>query len=712
MKKVRIIKWAGLVLALALVLPMILVLTAGDFKKPPSFEKAKASYKESEALLLDRHGRVIHQMRIDAQGRRLEWVDLQSISPALIRAVLYVEDRRFYRHSGVDWPGIFFSVLKKPLSSRTRGASTITMQLVPLLDKKQKAPGTKRTLIQKWNQMRAAQALEKAWSKTQILEAYLNLVSYRSELQGIAAASRGLFLKEPSGLTDAESIILASLIASPNAPAERIVNRACYFGRSLSTQTDCQAIKALGNIRLQSPYPIKPAISIAPQVAQMLLKEDEARVVSTLDGKLQSFALETLNHYLADLKEGHVSDGSILVVDNRSGDILAYVGNSGQTSTALWVDGIIAKRQAGSTLKPFLYELAMEKGFLTPASLLEDSPLQVTTSTGLYVPQNYDDGFRGLVSARIALSASLNIPAVRTLLLVGLNPFWDRLRHLGLLSLSEEAEYYGYSLALGSADITLLELTNAYRTLANGGKFSPLRIRLGQKVGRPKPAMDKRAAFLISDILSDRGARSTTFGLENPLATRFWTAAKTGTSKDMRDNWCLGYSEKYTVGVWLGNFSGEPMRNVSGVSGAAPIWLALMNYLHANQPSNSPNPPVGVTLTRVTFHQEVEPPREEYFIGGTEPVFQVRAGSPFQKPQIISPVDEMLIHIDPEIPEDLQRVLFQFRPQAPRVQWMINGRKTGIFDPFFLWKPERGNYVLSIIDPENRVVDSVQFMVK
>ena len=164
----------------------------------------------------------------------------------------------------------------------------------------------------------------------------------------------------------------------------------------------------------------------------MLLKGDEAQVVSTLDGRLQQFALETLNHYLADLKEGHVSDGSVLVVDNRSGEILAYVGNSGQTSSALWVDGITAKRQAGSTLKPFLYELALEKGLLTPASLLEDSPLQVTTSTGLYVPQNYDEVFRGLVSARTALSASLNIPAVRTLLLVGLNPFWDRLRQLGL----------------------------------------------------------------------------------------------------------------------------------------------------------------------------------------------------------------------------------------------------------------------------------------
>ena len=259
MKKVRIIKWAGLVLALALVLPVILVLTAGDSKKPPSFQKVKASYKESEALLLDRHGRVIHQMRIDARGRRLEWVDLQSISPALIRAVLYVEDRRFYRHSGVDWPGIFSSVLKRPSLHEHGGPVRLPCSLCPCSIKRQKAPGAKRTLIQKWNQMRAAQALEKAWSKTQILEAYLNLISYRSELQGIAAASRGLFLKEPGGLTDAESLILASLIASPNAPAEHIVNRACFFGKSMATQTDCQAIKALGDIRLQSPYPIKPA---------------------------------------------------------------------------------------------------------------------------------------------------------------------------------------------------------------------------------------------------------------------------------------------------------------------------------------------------------------------------------------------------------------------------------------------------------------------
>lgn len=708
------LKQAGIPFAFVLfILSLLPVLFAsGNSTKPPSFAKVKSEYKKSDVLLLDRHGEVIHELRIDENGRRLEWINFKDISPAFINAVIQVEDKRFFRHHGADWYALTASAFQNITSRKLRGASTITMQTASILDKKLKPRGSRRGLGQKWKQILAGRALEKAWSKEEILEAYVNLISYRGELQGISAASRGLFNKEPSGLDEAESLLLASLITSPNASVNMIVKRACLSGNAMHLQNITERIRILAAERLGSSYYVRPAAAIAPHVAHMLLKDSQTNIVSTIDGKLQKFAYETLNHYLKLLKDSNVSDGAILVVDNKTGEILAYVGNSGRSSSASWVDGINAKRQAGSTLKPFLYELAIEKGLLTAASILEDSPLHVTTPTGLYVPQNYDNIFRGPVSARTALSASMNIPAVRTLLLVGLNPFVERLKKLGFESLTEEAEYYGYSIALGSADITLYELVNAYRTFADNGKWTGLKLKPDDKVKKPVQALDRDAVFIVSHILSDREARSATFGLENPLSTRFWTAVKTGTSKDMRDNWCIGYSRRFTVGVWVGNFSGEPMRDVSGVSGAAPIWLEIMNYLHAAMPSHPPKPPKGVVFTKVSFHHGMETSREDCFIKGTEPVVEVRLNTSQQKPHIVYPTDEMFISIDPEIPDELQRVPFRFQPSTRQYEWVLNDKKTGISNPLFLWKPERGRYELSIVDKQNRVLDSVGFVVR
>ncbi|MCU0605814.1 MAG: penicillin-binding transpeptidase domain-containing protein, partial [Desulfobacterales bacterium] len=264
----------------------------------------------------------------------------------------------------------------------------------------------------------------------------------------------------------------------------------------------------------------------------------------------------------------------------------AYAGITGDPGRSRFVDGVAARRQAGSALKPFLYALAFDRRILTAASLLDDSPLDLAVTTGIYRPQNYDRGFQGAVTVRTALAASLNIPAVRALELTGVDPFLDVLRELGIRELSESGDFYGPALALGSADVSLWELVNAYRTLANHGIRGELALTAGAApAGPPRRVFSAQAAFIVSDILADREARAPTFGLENPLATRFWTAVKTGTSKDMRDNWCVGYSQHVTVGVWVGNFSGEPMREVSGVSGAAPIWLDLMNHLHRSRPS-------------------------------------------------------------------------------------------------------------------------------
>jgi membrane carboxypeptidase/penicillin-binding protein PbpC len=258
------------------------------------------------------------------------------------------------------------------------------------------------------------------------------------------------------------------------------------------------------------------------------------------------------------------------------------VGSSGDLSDAQEVDGVTAMRQAGSTLKPFLYAQALAERRLTAASLLDDSAASISTAAGLYIPQNYDHQFKGWVSTRTALGASLNVPAVRALVMVSPEAMARTLKAAGL-PLRESGDYYGYSLALGSAEVPLLGLANAYRTLANGGRYAPVRWMPAAALPSVQ-AIDPTAAFIVGDILSDPNARARTFGTDSILATRMWTAVKTGTSKDMRDNWAVGWSSRYTVGVWVGNASGAPMHDVSGTSGAAPVWAAVMRHLHQKVP--------------------------------------------------------------------------------------------------------------------------------
>ena len=233
---------------------------------------------------------------------------------------------------------------------------------------------------------------------------------------------------------------------------------------------------------------------------------------------------------------------------------------------------------------------------------------------------------------------------------MGTEAFLNRLRHLGIKALDESADFYGPALALGSADVSLWEMVNAYRTLANGGEWSELRLTFEKTPLSPrKKVFSPQAAFMISDILSDREARSITFGLENPLATRFWAAAKTGTSKDMRDNWCIGYSPKYTVGVWVGNFSGEAMWNVSGISGAAPVWVEVMNWLHRNGAPARREPPPRLVRDKIVFPHGSVPPREEWFIRGTEPVLLEEKGGSYHQ-RILYPPPGTVFALDPDIP--------------------------------------------------------------
>ncbi len=686
----------------------------------PSFNGVRASFSTSEGQLLDRNGTVLATQRADRRIRRLDWVALADISPAVATTLVAAEDKRFFDHAGVDWPGFasaaWDSVWRTFDGRGPRGASTLTMQLAALLDPALALSGNARTLGQKWDQAQAALLLERTWTKAQIIEAYLNLTSYRGELTGVDAAARGLFGKAPAGLDTREAVILVALQRGPNAPAATVAQRACAVASIAAPQLACEDVRATTMVALTGAYRLAQGENLAPHLAARLLKTPGARVTTTIDADLQRYAVDVLRDHLAELADRAVGDGAIVVLDNASGDVLAWVGSSGELSSAAQVDGVVAPRQAGSTLKPFLYAEAIDSRMLTAASLLDDSPVAIATERGAYVPQNYDRSFRGTVSVRTALASSLNVPAVRTVELIGIDRFYDTLRQLGLDSLVEPADFYGASLALGGGDVTLLTLTNAYRALANGGEWNATRVTTAGTVAAAHRVFGRDSAFIVGDILSDRAARATSFGLENALATRVWSAVKTGTSKDMRDNWCVGFTSRYTVGVWVGNFSGAPMRDVSGVTGAAPIWRDLIHWLHATERSLPPRAPPGVQRQTVAFDPPVEAERSEWFLRGTETAsMRANAGQTLASaatPTIRYPAADTIIALDPDIPPDRERVVFSASPAIPGLQWRIDDgvliAERGRAD----WKPTAGRHTLVLEDAEGNALSSVAFEVR
>jgi len=704
----------------------------------PGFSEVRAGYAESDAWLLDRHHQPLATLRLDPTRRRLPWTRLEEVSPALLHALLVSEDRRFYDHAGVDWSAAAASAWRNLWNNRTRGASTLTMQLVGLLDEDERRRG-RRSFLEKMNQAAGALLLERSWKKDQILEAYLNLVSFRGELQGIAAMSRGLFGKWPEGLNDGESALAVALLRNPGASAGTVAERACgVLTARGKPETACAGLDSLARLAFagglkEGWFTPEQSPDLAPHLARKLLRRPGERLTTTLDADLQRFAADALHRHLAALARQNVADGAVVVIDNARGEILAWVGSSGSLSAAPAVDMAVALRQAGSTLKPFLYAQAIEGRQLTAASLIDDSPLAITTGNGLYVPQNYSEDYRGWVSARVALAGSLNVPAVRTLVRLGPDPFFARLQALGFASLKENGDYYGFSLALGSADVSLLMLANAYRTLANGGAWTPLKATpdglpppcneggcAGLFSGAPRRAGDPAAAFIVADILADRGARATTFGLESWLATPYWSAAKTGTSKDMRDNWCIGFSRRYTVAAWVGNAEGSAMHDVSGVSGAAPVWREVMDRLHRGDaasgrgvvPSRPPAPPPGLLARTIRFEPASEPSRREWFLPGTE-MTVVRRARATALARIAYPGEGTLLALDPDIPPQRQKVALALSGQAEAGwSWRLDGHSLGPASSTLLWRPSPGRHRLTLQDGRGQALETVNFEVR
>jgi penicillin-binding protein 1C len=766
----------------------------------PSFGQVRDAWTPSDIRILDRQGEILHETRVDPAVRRLAWTRLDEISPALVRAVLESEDRRFQSHGGLDWRAAAAAAWQRLRGGPPRGASTVTMQLAALIDPSLRRGSGPRGIGAKWKQVRAAFALEATWTKDEILEAYLNLVGFRGEVEGVRAASETVFGKAPHGLTTGESAALAASVRSPGASAATLLRRSQELAVRLGTKDGVDAAA----MRLAGPAAERGSRrAIVPHAARLLLRDAHGHdVESSIDARIQELAASALARHVLDIRDRSASDGAVLVVDNETGEVLAYVGSTGELSSAAEVDGVRAPRQAGSTLKPFLYALAIDQAFLTPATLLEDAPLEIRVGDTVYRPENYDHRFRGLVPVRSALAASLNIPAVRVLTLVGEERFAETLRALHVSGVKESGDWYGPSLALGSVDVTLWDLVGAYRALARGGTWSALSLRRGERgraeasasfVSSDSPAsfasiasaarsaapraaeriFDASTSWIVGDMLADRGSRSATFELDGPLSTHFWTAVKTGTSKDMRDNWCIGWSSRYTVGVWIGNFSGEPMRDVSGTTGAAPVWREVMDALHAGVAGEPPSVPRDVASAWTVFAGKAAPPRHEWYREGTEPH---AAGLDLDShPRIVSPSAGSVLSIDPDMPPARQRVALVARA-AEGMSWRLRavvpggagskvvagvqvpgkasslvrpdaqapggadsseapgsaecpvtrgehtlgsaespvtrGEHTlGSADSPLLWEPRAGSYELVLADREGRQVDSVRFRV-
>jgi penicillin-binding protein 1C len=573
----------------------------------------------------DRHGEVLRETLSPEQDRS-RWVPLKEVSPHLLRALLAAEDSAFLEHRGVDHRGIL-RALWQNLTGRRAGGSTLTQQVVKLVYPR------RRSVSAKWREAVLALRLERVLDKGAILEQYVNRAPFGAQLAGVEAASRGYFGKPASQLSLAEAALLAGLPKAPAAndprrhPQRALARRAWVLARMRvlglisPKEFEWAAREPLTLVAAAPPFE-------APHFTAEVLRTAPRRagaIATTLDGRLQRRAEVLLRRTIDALRGRGGTQAAALVVENRSGEVLAYVGSyDWRDPVEGRNDGVRALRQPGSALKPFAYALAFE-GDLTPASVLGDVPAYFTTPLGEYSPRNYDGGFHGPVLAREALANSYNVAAVQVAHRLLPGALLERLRRSGFGSLARDQDHYGLGLVLGNGEVTLWELAAAYLALARGGeRVEPIFAR---GAARPEPVrvFSPEASYLVTHVLSDAHARKAAFGERSALELPFPAAVKTGTSTDFRDNWTVGYTPEVTVAVWVGNFSGKPMRGVSGVSGAAPLWNELIQAAMEGRPERGfPRPASLETVHICPRSGKLAGPhcdgrRQELFRAGTAP---------------------------------------------------------------------------------------------
>ena len=635
-----------------------LAVSAAAVQPLPAFAEVKASAVPSVGVLLARDGTPLAERRLNPHVRRLEWVGLHSLSPALKEALLAAEDKRFFEHSGVDWKAFAGSLWHNLWYDRKRGASTLSMQLAGLLDP-ELALGRdgmpRRSLGQKWDQALAAQALEARWTKEQILEAYLNLAPFRGDLQGVHAAARALFGKSPTELGRPEALILSVLLRGPNAKPEVVAHRACVLAERLNAPSACAAAQRLAASNLDRQH-TGPRWELASHAGRLLLLQPGERLRSTLDAEAQRGVTSVL-HRLGTLESAAV------VLDNPTGEVLAYVGAPDYAAP----DHALTPRNLGSLLSPFVYGLALERRLITAASLLEESLAN-------HAPTLPDE--RMWVSVRRALAEGMSDPvqAVGRLVADGLP---DRLRQA-------DVEMRG-----GTADLALLPLAALYRSLAVGGQWQAPRFlatseRISRRVLRPE------ASFIVADMLTVPDAD----GNPQSFAIRQYAV-------DSREALTVGFSERFTIALWVAG-----PRNATQLGSQA--WHDILRGLQRGQTPSRALPPPGVVSSLVVFEPSVESPRREWFIRGTE---VERVAVPRVLPRIVQPLNGVLVDAMALVRDEGFKVYFEAANLPAGAWWRLNGDPVGRGERI-AWRPVAGRHVLELISAEGQILDSVIFAVR
>ena len=529
----------------------------------------------------DRSGARLRSTRA-TDGSQAQWIAVDRIDPDIINAFIAVEDRRFWDHNGIDLRALLRAVRDNVAAHSVRsGASTITMQLARLLH-----PSARR-----WDgkivQALWALRLEAHLTKQQILEQYLNRVQLGQNTTGVGAASALYFGASASDVSIAQAATLAGLAHAPsrdnplssprrsNARRTHALRRMERLGYATHDDVlrarDERAVSSAGNTPFLAPHFTTRVLS---WLADDSLPAGTTTVRTSLDLGLQEAVESEVRYTVQMMHDRSVEQAAAVVLDNATGEVRAWVGSPDFADTTYGqTDMVVSPRQPGSSLKPFLYGLALDRGF-TPATVLADIPRAYATATGSYAPRNYDRRFRGPVRAREALASSYNVPAVELASRVGVGTLLRTLQDAGFTSLQRSPDYYGLGLALGDGDVSLIELANGYRALAAGGAWSPWTWHPSD--GRVASAGTRRiispvSSAILLDMLSDPEARVPGFGINTPFDFPFQAAVKTGTSRHFTDNWAVATTQGFTVAVWAGNFNGRPMQGVSGVTGAGPL---------------------------------------------------------------------------------------------------------------------------------------------